>query len=147
MIHSLFFIDLDTLGEKPAKEVSFEEHCNYKYLINMKGVAASFRYRHLFMCKSLVINLESRWIEFFYPALQPWYHYVPLDDAENLVSILKFLRKYPEIAEQIAENGFNFVSKYLSEESVQCYWTELLKRYQTLIKYKIKREKDFILIK
>lgn len=33
----------DSLGQKPVKEVSFEEHCDYKYLINLRGVAASFR--------------------------------------------------------------------------------------------------------
>lgn len=33
----------DSLGEKPAEEVSFEKHCDYKYLISVRGVAASFR--------------------------------------------------------------------------------------------------------
>ena len=33
----------DTLGEDPATEVSLEDHCQYKYLFNFRGVAASFR--------------------------------------------------------------------------------------------------------
>lgn len=100
------------------------------------------------MCKSVVLNVKSRWIEFFYRSLVPWYHYVPLDEeAKNILSVLKFLKKYPQIAEQIADNGFNFISKYLTEESVLCYWIKLLTKYQTMINYKIKPEKNYILIK
>lgn len=138
----------DTLGEKPAEEVNFEKHCDYKYLINLRGVAASFRFRHLFLCRSVVLNVKSRWIEFFYGALKPFYHYIPLDEeAKNLVNIVKFLRSYPAIAERIAENGFQFVSRYLTEDSALCYWIELLTRYQTMIAYKVKPEKDYILVK
>ena len=99
------------------------------------------------MCKSLVLNFQSRWIEFFYLALEPWYHYVPLEDTKNLLSTLKFLKKYPQIAERIAQNGYDFVSNYLTEESALCYWIELLNRYQLMITYKVKAEKDYILIK
>ena len=68
----------DTLGADPASEVSFENHCKYKYLFNFRGVAASFRLRHLFLCGSLVFHVGDEWQEFFYPALKPWVHYIPL---------------------------------------------------------------------
>ena len=35
-----------------------EEHCRYRYLLNARGVAASFRYKHLFLCNSLVFNVR-----------------------------------------------------------------------------------------
>ena len=44
----------DTLGLDPAPEVSLEDHCQFKYLFNFRGVAASFRFKHLFLCGSLV---------------------------------------------------------------------------------------------
>lgn len=34
----------DTLDRDPAPEVALEEHCQFKYLFNYRGVAASFRY-------------------------------------------------------------------------------------------------------
>ena len=49
-----------------------------RYLFNFRGVAASFRLRHLFLCGSLVLHVGQDWLEFFYPALCPWVHYVPL---------------------------------------------------------------------
>ena len=42
----------DTLGLEPASEISLESHCDYKYLFNYRGVAASFRLKHLFLCRS-----------------------------------------------------------------------------------------------
>ena len=50
----------------------------FRYLVNFRGVAASFRLRHLFLCRSLVFHVGEDWIEFFYPLLQPWVHYVPV---------------------------------------------------------------------
>ncbi|OWR43246.1 O-glucosyltransferase rumi [Danaus plexippus plexippus] len=61
--------DADTLYAPPASEVSFEDHCKYKYLFNYRGVAASFRLKHLFLCKSLVFHVGDEWLEFFYPSL------------------------------------------------------------------------------
>ena len=42
----------DTLGVEPAEEVKLEDHCGYRYLFNFRGVAASFRFKHLFLCNS-----------------------------------------------------------------------------------------------
>ena len=81
--------EADTLGAKPAEELKLEDHCQYKYLFNFRGVAASFRLKHLFLCNSLVFHVGDEWLEFFYEALKPWVHYVPVDkdlhDAQNLI--------------------------------------------------------------
>eukprot|EP01051_Picozoa_sp_SAG22_P009597 SAG22_NODE_809_length_7067_cov_5.261768_5_plen_67_part_00 len=47
----------DTLGAQPAPEVKLEDHCKWKYLFNFRGMAASFRYKHLFLCRSLVFHV------------------------------------------------------------------------------------------
>ncbi|KAK3103887.1 hypothetical protein FSP39_022651, partial [Pinctada imbricata] len=70
--------ELDTLHRPPAKEIKLEEHCNYKYLFNFRGVAASFRFKHLFLCDSVVFHVGEEWLEFFYPAMKPWVHYIPV---------------------------------------------------------------------
>ena len=54
------------------------EHCRYKYLLNFDGQAASFRYKTLFLCGSLVLSVDLQWEEFWYEYLIPWVHYVPL---------------------------------------------------------------------
>lgn len=49
-----------------------------RYLFNFRGVAASFRLKHLFLCDSVVFHVGDEWIEFFYPAMKPWVHYIPV---------------------------------------------------------------------
>uniref|UniRef100_A0A914WRT2 Glycosyl transferase CAP10 domain-containing protein n=1 Tax=Plectus sambesii TaxID=2011161 RepID=A0A914WRT2_9BILA len=81
----------DTLGEEPASEVHFEDHCKYKYLFNFRGVAASFRLKHLFLCRSAVFHVGDEWLEFFYGALKPWVHYVPISTSlAELQQLLDF---------------------------------------------------------
>lgn len=77
----------DTLYAPPAAEVPLEEHCKYKYLFNFRGVAASFRYKHLFLCGSLVFHVGDEWIEFFYPKMKPWVHYIPVQTDASKAKI------------------------------------------------------------
>ena len=137
----------DTLGFDPAPTVSFEEQCKYKYLFNLRGVAASFRYKHLFLCKSVVLNVNSDWTEFFYNKLKPWIHYVPIaEDFKDAEEIISFLQENDQIANKIALNGFNFIWKHLTLEAVECYWKNLLLKYSQLFGYKVKHDKTLILI-
>jgi protein glucosyltransferase len=71
----------DTLYAAPADEVALEDHCEFRYLFNFRGVAASFRLKHLFLCRSLVFHVGDEWLEFFYPALHPWVHYIPVKSS------------------------------------------------------------------
>lgn len=128
----------DTLNAPPAEEVSLEEHCKYKYLFNFRGVAASFRLKHLFLCKSLVFHVGSEWIEFFYPAMKPWVHFIPVKSGatkEELRELLEFVKDNDDIAKSIAERGFEFIWKHLEMKDVVCYWKKLLKQYTRLLNY------------
>ena len=53
-------------GIAPVPAVELEDHCKYRFLINARGVAASFRYKHLFLCQSLVFNVGEDWIGALY---------------------------------------------------------------------------------
>lgn len=131
----------DTLGEDPAKEVSFEDHCRYKYLFNYRGVAASFRLKHLFLCKSLVFHVGDEWQEFFYSNLTPWLHYIPLKsypNEEQIEKLMTFFKEHDEIAERIALNGYREIWRLLRLKSITCYWKNLLERYHKLLEYDVK---------
>ncbi|RWS28614.1 protein O-glucosyltransferase 1-like isoform X1 [Leptotrombidium deliense] len=138
----------DTLGEEPAKVISFEKQCNYKYLFNLRGVAASFRHRHLFLCKSLVLNVESPWIEFYYRQMKPWIHYVPIDHKfADVEETLEFLLSNDDIAEKIANTGYEFIWNHLTFDALECYWRKLLKTYEMRLLYKPKHVKTLIEIR
>ncbi|VDP18355.1 unnamed protein product [Soboliphyme baturini] len=153
--------DKDTLGAPPAKEVSFEDHCRYKYLFNFPGVAASFRFRHLFLCGSLVFHVDSEWIEFFYPKLKPWVHYIPvahdLSDAEYVFhsflalnifkDLIHFAQSNDKVVEQIARRGREFIQNWLTMTEVKCYWKSLLSKYARLLQFHVQYNASLIEIR
>ncbi|XP_043928873.1 protein O-glucosyltransferase 1 [Protopterus annectens] len=134
----------DTLGRTPAKEVHLIDHCQYKYLFNFRGVAASFRFKHLFLCGSLVFHVGNEWLEFFYTQLKPWVHYIPIkQDLSDVSDLLQFVRENDDIAKDIAERGRQFILDHLTMEDVSCYWETLLNEYSKLLTYKPQRKKHY----
>jgi protein glucosyltransferase len=92
------------------------------------GVAASFRFKHLFLCESLVFNVgdaANGWLEFFYPALKPWVHYIPLrDDMADAELKLRWAMdpgNEPAVR-KIARNGFELIRDHLRNDDVKDYW-------------------------
>lgn len=140
--------EADTLNMPAAEEIKLEDHCQYKYLFNFRGVAASFRFKHLFLCSSLVFHVGNEWLEFFYPAMKAWVHYIPVkQDLSDVKELLEFAIANDDVAEQIAERGKDFIWNHLRMEDVSCYWKNLLQRYAKLIKHKVKKNKQFKQIK
>uniref|UniRef100_A0A1A8HXC1 Protein O-glucosyltransferase 1 n=2 Tax=Nothobranchius TaxID=28779 RepID=A0A1A8HXC1_NOTKU len=134
----------DTLGKPPAKEVPLVDHCKYKYLFNFRGVAASFRLKHLFLCGSLVFHVGDKWQEFFYPQLKPWVHYVPVQqDLSNVRELLQFVKENDAVAQEIAERGKDFILRHLRMEDVSCYWERLLTEFSRLLAYKPSRKSSY----
>lgn len=130
----------DSLGQDPVEDVHLLDHCKYKYLFNFRGVAASFRLKHLFLCGSLVFHVAEDWLEFFYPALKPWFHYIPvstgMDETEDL---LEFAKQNDALVSKIANRGRDFIWRNLRMSTVDSYWKKLLQEYGKLQNYKVKR--------
>ncbi|XP_022196676.2 O-glucosyltransferase rumi homolog [Nilaparvata lugens] len=139
--------EADTLGRPPAEEVSLEDHCKYKYLFNFRGVAASFRFKHLFLCNSLVFHVGEEWLEFFYSNLKPWVHYIPVKKDANrkeIADLLLFFKEHDSLAREIAERGKSFIDKHLRLKDVKCYWRKLLQDYSSLLKFKPQLKSDMM---
>ncbi|KAM9334410.1 protein O-glucosyltransferase 1 [Symphorus nematophorus] len=134
----------DTLGRPPAKEIPLVDHCKYKYLFNFRGVAASFRFKHLFLCGSLVFHVGDEWQEFFYPQLKPWVHYIPVkQDLSDVRELLQFVKDNDAIAQEIATRGKEFILDHLRMQDVSCYWERLLTEFSQLLTYKPKRKNNY----
>lgn len=140
----------DTLNAEPADEVSLEDHCKFKFLFNYRGVAASFRFKHLFLCKSLVFHVGDEWDEFFYDSLKPYVHYIPVSSKstpEDLKALIEFFKSNQELAQEIANRGYEMIWNNLRMEDVECYWRRLLRQYGKLVKFDVKRDENLIEIK
>ncbi|XP_011163270.1 O-glucosyltransferase rumi homolog [Solenopsis invicta] len=140
----------DTLHATPASEVSLESHCTYKYLFNFRGVAASFRFKHLFLCRSLVFHVGDEWVEFYYYEMKPWIHYIPVPkDAhqKELENLIEFVQNNDDIAKKIAYRGRDFIWNNLRMSDITYFWKQLLKSYGKLVAYKPVLKKDVINIR
>ena len=126
--------------------MTLEEHCHFKYLFNFRGVAASFRFKHLFLCGSLVLHVGSDWDEFFYSALKPWIHYIPVKSGatqDEIQDLMEFLKEHDDISEKIAITGQNFVRNHLRMKDVENYWIELLTKYAAKLTFQPNVDKSF----
>ncbi|CAK9801958.1 O-glucosyltransferase rumi homolog [Anthophora quadrimaculata] len=141
--------DEDTLYAPPAAEVSLKAHCKYKYLFNYRGVAASFRHKHLFLCRSLVFHVGDEWIEFYYDTMIPWIHYIPVSkdaDQSVLENLIQFAINNDKLSEKIANCGRDFIWNNLKMSDVTQFWKKLLKSYSKLLTYKTTLSKNMIKI-
>jgi len=126
----------DTLGLPPAEEIPLDEHCNHKYLFNFRGVAASFRFKFLFLCRSLVFHAGDEWLEFFYHAMKPWVHYIPVSTAlVEVKDLIEFVRENDALVQRIADRGNKFITNHLRMKDIQDYWFKILRRYAKLMKW------------
>ncbi|KZC09459.1 PREDICTED: O-glucosyltransferase rumi homolog [Dufourea novaeangliae] len=141
--------DEDTLYAAPASEAPLESHCKYKYLFNFKGVAASFRHKHLFLCQSLVFHVGDEWTEFYYDAMVPWIHYIPIPkDADQIVleEIMQFAKENDELSKKIADQGKDFIWNNLRMSDIVHFWKKLIRRYSKLLTYKPSLDETLIRI-
>lgn len=139
----------DTLHTAPASEVPLESHCRYKYLFNFRGVAASFRHKHLFLCQSLVFHVGDEWTEFYYYAMEPWIHYIPVSKDANqkeLEDLIEFARNNDDLVKKIAYRGRDFIWNNLRLLDITYFWKQLLKSYGKLLTYKPVLEKNLVQI-
>ncbi len=73
-------------------------------MFNFRGVAASFRFKHLFLCNSLVFHVGDEWLEFFYSELKPWVHYIPVEqNLKNVKELIEFAIENDKIVNAIAK--------------------------------------------
>jgi protein glucosyltransferase len=118
-------------------------------LFNYRGVAASFRFKHHFLCKSLVFHVGDEWIEFFYPAFKPWIHYIPVQSTatkRDLARLIHFAKENDSLASEIAARGHQLVWSHLKMSDVECYWKFLLTEYAKLLRFKPQLDQQLIAI-
>jgi len=60
--------------------------------------------------------------------------------------LLEFVKENDDLAQNIANEGFQFIKNNLRMKDVKCYWKELLMKYSQLLKYPVEDRSDMIVI-
>lgn len=110
------------------------EHMQYKYqiLVDGNGCTWARAYWQLF-CNSLIIKHDSDWIEYYYPALLPYVHYIPVaNDFHNLKEAISWAREHDSLSKEISANAQNFAHQNLKRSDIFYYIYLLLNQYAML---------------
>lgn len=126
-----------------GNRVSWEEFLACKYLPLVDGcccAAPAFQWRLFSKC--LTLKQESEEIQWFYGALQPYVHYVPIqNDLSNLIEQIQWAQTHDAECKQIANNAFIFAKENLMMEDIFLYFYLVLKQYISLQKLPLKKLK------
>ena len=102
------------------------------------------------MFRSLVFHVGDEWLEYFYPGMKPWIHYIPVPSKaseKQIYYLIQFARDNPDVAKKIADAGADFIKDHLRMRDVNCYWRKLIKSYTKLLNYKVVRDPKLKLVK
>lgn len=106
-----------------GQHLGMSEQVGYKYLLMVDGNSSpSSRMVTYLRSTSLMIKQESPYIEFFYPSLRPYYHYVPLSRSiEDVGSAVDWARSHDEEVKRMIGAARTFECTHLNKDTVESY--------------------------
>ena len=106
-----------------------EYYTRYQVHLLMGGFGAAFRFPILLRQGIAVIVQGYPFEEWFLQYMEPFFHYVPLaQDLSNLTETLEWVQSNPDRIRQIALNGQEFFSNYLTYQHMESFYYELIFR-------------------
>jgi hypothetical protein len=117
-----------------GNRLSWEELMRYKYLPYMDGVmCASPALQWRLLSGSLTFKPDSSEIQWFYRALRPFVHYVPIKaDLSDLIEKLEWAKTHDAECKQIASQASQFALGNLLYPEVLFYFYQVLQTYASL---------------
>lgn len=119
-----------------GQTVGQADHLKYKYLVDVDGNSCSFeRLFWALLSNSLVFKQMTPNIQWYYGALQPYEHFIPVkEDLSDLMEKYHWAQNNEIQAKKIAENATDFVQNNLLIEDVFLYMDCLIREYAQLQK-------------
>lgn len=104
-----------------GEEEDFNNFLQYRYLIDVDGYASAWKSCFLKLASgSTVLKIQSDVMQWYYPSLIPWIHYIPVSkDVSDIKELYHWLKTHPSEAKQIAERGNSFIRLYTYERAVE----------------------------
>jgi hypothetical protein len=116
--------------------VAEQDHVMYKYLASIDGNTCAWRrVPWIMLSNSVLLKQETSTIEWFYPALKPYVHYVPMNTRlTNIFQQLSWMEGHDTQLQQISKNAQNFVKNNLMPEDIESHTVIILNEYHKLHK-------------
>jgi hypothetical protein len=112
----------------------YEAQFHYKYQLLIDGNASSYTASGWrFFTGGLIFKPESLWRQWYYGALQPGVHYIPLRaDLSDLIEKIHWARVHDAEAATIAKRARQFALSHLLQKEQLAYLYFLLQAYHHL---------------
>lgn len=124
------------LQQYKGKWISYERQLEYKYHLIVDGNTSAYSASgwKLFT-NSLIFKADSPWIQWYYNAMIPYVHYIPVrEDLTDLVDKIYWAKSHDEAAQIMAHNVREFALTRITKEKNYIYLYFLLKKYSELPK-------------
>jgi len=106
----------------------------YKFIFNLEGNSAAYRFGSLFKFGFCVLNVVSQYKLWFEPFLEDRVHCIFVkNDLSDLEEIMEWCLNHDKECEKIAENGRKFYDKYFNKEFVYDYLSDIFNKTSSLI--------------
>ncbi|BGP44545.1 hypothetical protein JCM10450v2_000359 [Rhodotorula kratochvilovae] len=131
--------DLDWSDRETVKKelLTPEQHCDYKFLAHVEGLAYSGRLKYLTQCRSVIIAHKMKYVQHFHhlfnaDSSSPSQNLVisPGHNFDELPSVMASLLADDARARRIADNSYAFWRHWLSMGSVACYHRRLFEAWR-----------------
>jgi protein glucosyltransferase len=109
-----------------------ELQIKHKYLLSLDSYGPSLTgFLWKLASNSVVIKQDSTYIQWYYAAMKPWVHYVPIkSDLSNIEEVFAQITKQDKKVKKIAIKSNEFVYKNLTYEDMLVYIYHALKVYK-----------------
>lgn len=116
------------------KEASKQEHLLHKYLPILDGHMCTYPgYQWRLLSNCLCMKQESEQIQWFYNALEPYRHYLPIaHDMRDLLDQIKWAGEHEQKVLEIIQEAQTFAKHHLLMEDNYRYLTLVLKHYANM---------------
>lgn len=127
---------LDILFGKNLSKVKEEDHLYYKYLISLDGnTCTGTRVPWIMLSNSILIKQVTPKIQWFYEALEPYVHYIPVNERlTDIFSQIEWMKIHDQELHKISKNANNFVQNNLTVEDIDAHMAIILNEYSKLQK-------------
>eukprot|EP00198_Chlamydomonas_reinhardtii_P009774 XP_001699111.1 predicted protein [Chlamydomonas reinhardtii] len=121
-----------------ALPLSLHEQHKYKYLVSTDGWAISSKFDKYLLLGSLLFKAEGQTYGWYYPAIKPFEHYVPImkKHKDDLLDMLEWAKSHDMEAQRIAQNAQGFAMRNLNRPMRLCYIARLIQEIAKNMKYK-----------
>jgi hypothetical protein len=110
------------------------DQIRYKILLNLDGHTSTYPgFLWKLLSNSVTLKQESNNIQWFYPALKPWIHYIPVNNnLSDLLAKIEWIQNNDTEAKKIADESTKFVQENLMISNIESYLAMTLNSYAKL---------------